>query len=277
MEMRCGNWCTESISIHFLHRMRLVLYLSVAALLDNVGFFMGGLYTDGHLCNFEALWLTLFEWSVLLWVCCITFNIFFNAILYKKTESYEIVYHMICWALPFIIALSPLVYKDFYGPAGAWCWIQKEFMTWRFVIWYGPLFVLITILFIMYAIIIMKMKKRASTWEGTYSPELERLKKIFEDDAKRLYGYPFVYLITSICPVLNRIQNAINPDHPVYSLWILHCLFAPLPGAINVIIFGLDQDIRSKLTWLQIKATFLARFEERTIIQEYSPFEDDTL
>jgi len=243
-------------------------------LLDDIGFFMGGPSLDGHLCNFEAFWLTMFEWSVLLWVACLTFNIFLNAIFYKKTEPYEKVYHAVCWALPFLIAVSPLIYHDFYGPAGAWCWIHKEYMVWRFAIWYGPLFVLITLLFIVHAIIIVKMKRRANVWEGTYSPELERAKQVFEDDAKRLYGYPFVYLITSICPVINRIQNAVDPDHPMYALWILHCLFSPLPGAINVIIFGLDEDIRSKLTWLQIKATFLSHFQERTTIQEYSPFED---
>lgn len=254
---------------------RLVLYLSIATLLDNIGFFMGGLYTDGHLCNFEAFWITYFEWVVLLWVCCITFNIFFNAILYYKTETYERVYHVICWVLPLVIAVLPLAFHDFYGPAGAWCWIQKEYMAWRFGIWYGPLFLIITLLFITYTVIIIIVKRRVRIWEGTYSPELERTKQILKEDVKPLRMYPFVYLLTSIFPVVNRIQNASDPDNPIYSLWILHCILSPLPGALNAVIFGMDQDIKSRLTWIQIKATFLSRLEGKIEIQEYQTHEDE--
>lgn len=58
-----------------------------------------------------------FDWSVLLWVCCITFNLGVNVLRRKPGVQYEKYYHVIAWILPFGIALVPLL-MGAYGPAG---------------------------------------------------------------------------------------------------------------------------------------------------------------
>lgn len=42
--------------------------------------------------------------------------------------------------------------------------------------------------------------------------------------------YPAIYLIASLFAVINRVQNAADPDHPVFALYLLQSLFSPMQG-----------------------------------------------
>ncbi|CAH1780902.1 unnamed protein product [Owenia fusiformis] len=248
---------------------RLILYLSVAAFFDSVAYLMGELHPDGPLCDFQAWWLTYFDWSVLLWVCCITFNLYMNAIRSVITEKYEWVYHVLSWGFPLIMSCLPFI-NDHYGPAGAWCWIKGDDngVKWRFGIWYGPLFLIIALLFFVYIYIIVMVNRRVKTWEGTYDPDTERSKQLLKEDIKPLKGYPFVYLAVSLFPLIDRIQNAFNPE-PVFALMLLHVISSPLHGALNAIVFGMDKETMSKLTPSQIKVAVLNRTAGAALIREY--------
>nr|XP_006816465.1 PREDICTED: cyclic AMP receptor-like protein A-like isoform X2 [Saccoglossus kowalevskii] len=247
---------------------RLILYLSIAALCDSIAYLMGDLHPEGPLCDFQAWWLTFFDWCVLLWVSCITFNLFCNAVRQIKTDRYELIYHVICWGLSLLISLLPFI-GDHYGPAGAWCWINGENdTTWRFVIWYGPLFVIIFLMFCIYLYIIIHVNRKVKAWEGTYDPETERSKQLLKEEIKPLLVYPFIYLIISIFPLINRIQNAISHD-PIFAFVLLHALTSPLQGAINAIVYGLDKETRSRLTWTQIKVAMQTKSSDRALIREY--------
>ena len=47
--------------------------------------------------------------------------------------------------------------------------------------------------------------------------------------------------------ILYRIQNAVEPDHPVFALVLLQAITSPLVGAANAIVYGLDKSTRDKL------------------------------
>ncbi|EDO27726.1 predicted protein, partial [Nematostella vectensis] len=69
---------------------RLILFLSIAAFLNAVAMFMGVLHPKpGAQCIFQAWWLSFFDYALLLWVCCITFNLYRNAINKVRTEHFE--------------------------------------------------------------------------------------------------------------------------------------------------------------------------------------------
>nr|CAB3229681.1 cyclic AMP receptor 3-like [Phallusia mammillata] len=248
---------------------RLILYLSIAALLDTIGYLMGDMTPDGPQCDFEAWWLTYFDWTVLMWVSCLTFNLFFNVVMQRRTERFEKLYHLLCWIVPpFLLSLLPLI-GDNYGPAGAWCWIKHDSMAWRFVIWYVPLFLTILGLFVTYFYIIFFLRRKLGSWQGNYDPATERDNLQIKDDIKVLKAYPFVYLILSIFPLILRIHNAFSAEgDDVYALWILTALTAPLQGAVNAVVFGLDPDTRSKLTWAHIQLAWASHFN-RSAIREY--------
>lgn len=49
-----------------------------------------------------------------------------------------------------------------------------------------------------------------------------------------------------------RIQNAFAPHNHVFALVVLACLSAPLHGALNALVFGMDRETLKKLTPMQI-------------------------
>jgi hypothetical protein len=49
--------------------------------------------------------------------------------------------------------------------------------------------------------------------------------------------YPAVYLAVSLFAIINRVQNASQPDHPVFALYLLHSLTSPTQG-LPALIMG---------------------------------------
>ncbi|KAK7090253.1 cyclic AMP receptor-like protein A isoform X2 [Littorina saxatilis] len=245
---------------------RLILYLSIGAFCDSIAYLMSSSIEDGPLCDFQAWWLTYFDWTVLLWVSCLTFNLYMNVIQTRTTEQWEKGYHAVCWGVPLIMSTLPFI-GDHYGPAGVWCWITED-IAWRLGIWYVPLFIIIGLLFFAYIYIFCMLRRRASSWEGTYDPDTERNHRMLKEDIKPLQFYPFVYLIVSVFPLINRINSAVNPGHDKLWMVVAASISAPLHGVLNAIVFGMDKETMQRLTPSQIKMAWVARNHQQEV-REY--------
>ncbi|XP_032230476.1 G-protein coupled receptor 1 [Nematostella vectensis] len=257
---------------------RLILFLSIAAFLNAVAMFMGVLHPKpGAQCIFQAWWLSFFDYALLLWVCCITFNLYRNAINKVRTEHFEKWYHLVSWGIPLVCSLLPFV-GDHYGPAGAWCWIadnSEDVSLWRFMIWYVPLFICILAMFATYAYIFISYRKQAKSWGGTYSAEDERNKAMMKEHVRPLMAYPCIYLATSIFPLIHRIYNA-STSTPSFPLLLLHVISTPLIGALNAVFFGIDKETLGRLNWPQMKVAFQQHSKTRKpLVREY-PVGDTT-
>lgn len=105
---------------------RLILYLSCAAALDTLPYLLGGQSGEQQsTCIFQAFWMTMLDWSVLAWVCCMTFNLYINVVHQRATDGFERYYHLVAWGVPFALAIIPLAAQQ-YGPAGAWWYVRVE-------------------------------------------------------------------------------------------------------------------------------------------------------
>ena len=135
--------------------------------------------------------------------------------------------------------------------------------------WYGPLIFTILILFLVYPYIIWKVYKLVKAADSGDLDQIKKRRMIFlKDDVKHLIAYPMVYLLVSIFPLINRIQNSISND-PVYALVILHALCSPLQSALNAIVHAMSQDVLSKLRPHQIKITIVNLFRrDRPLITD---------
>ncbi|XP_030058196.1 cyclic AMP receptor-like protein A isoform X2 [Microcaecilia unicolor] len=267
----CNNYYNQESNCCLLFDwMKMILSLTVAAFFDSIAYIMGDTRPDGPLCNFQAWWLTYFDWSALAWVCCITLNLYLNVVREMRTDKFERAYHVTAWGMPLVLSCLPL-FGDYYGPAGAWCWITDEHAAWRFAIWYIPLFILIFLMLLCYLRIVYVAKQRVLTWSGTYNPDRERNKVLQMEEIKPLKWYPFVYLAVTFFPLLNRLHNAFSPNNPVFILLLLHVISAPLHGLANAIVFGLDKETWVQLRFSSLRLAFQSRFCDNTRIKEYCP------
>ncbi|XP_072901655.1 cyclic AMP receptor-like protein A isoform X3 [Hemitrygon akajei] len=219
---------------------KMILSLTLAALFDSIAYLMGEVIPDGALCNFQAWWLTYFDWCSLAWVCCITVNLYFNLVKETRTDHLAV-------------------------------WISDEHVIWRFGIWYIPLFVLIFLMMSCYIHIFYVAKQRVLIWSGPYDPERERSKILLALEIKPLKWYPSVYLAVSLFPLINRLHNAFDPNHPVFVLTLLHVITAPLHGLANAIVFGFDRETWGQLNLTALQLAFQSRFSDTTLIMEYQP------
>ncbi|XP_029936312.1 uncharacterized protein LOC115379654 isoform X2 [Myripristis murdjan] len=68
---------------------KMILSLTVAAFFDSIAYVMGESHPEKSLCDFQAWWLTYFDWSALAWVCLITLNLYLNLVRETSTSRYE--------------------------------------------------------------------------------------------------------------------------------------------------------------------------------------------
>ena len=124
-----------------------------------------------------------------------------------------------------------------YGPAGVWCWIEDD-QGLRFGLWYGELFAAILGLLAANFYIHSTIVRRTKQWQGTFNPAIEAEKEFFKEMVQPIRLYPLVYLALSIVPAVNRIQNALDPDDPIFALYLVHALCTPLLGFANAVVFA---------------------------------------
>jgi hypothetical protein len=96
----------------------------------------------------------------------------------------------------------------------------------------------------------------AKQFQGTYNPEIESQKQFLKAQVKPLKLYPFVYLLLSIFPAFNRIQNWMSPGQPHFWLYVLHSLSSPMLGFMNAAIYASNTD---KGFWNQCNMTNVKR------------------
>ena len=149
----------------------------------------------------------------------VTFHLFYFVLFYKNLSKLEPLYVITSVLLPIIIPVIPFVTKS-YGPNGQWCWIQGrrlgyEYLTGfieQYVIWYGPLFLLL-VLESSAGFIMLAMVYYRSCNNGNINVlGSGQNKKIFKQ-LLPLVAYPITYCILSIPPLINHIYEFISPNY----------------------------------------------------------------
>lgn len=235
---------------------RLILYLGIAALFDSIPYMMGNIdNTIG--CKIQGYLMTYFDWTCVLWVCVITANMFRWVKEDISFESSESLFHLICWFIPALIAGVPFMW-DSYGHSGPWCWIkgdQKYNQMLRFLIWYGPVLLLVIILttMLIYLRVHTKIQNRAY---ANYNPEEENAKSRKWKEVRILFMYPIVFIVVSIFPLTTRIQMATSSESS-FPLVLLTSMSAPLLGTANALLYSCSEETRQQMRpafiWEEIK------------------------
>ena len=102
--------------------------------------------------------------------------------------------------------------------------------------------------------------------------EIVELQKKIESETRFLIGYPILFMVISILPLIVRIYEAYIPNEDVfyYTMYTILIIVYRLIGAIIALIFVLDPETRQKLTLMEIRAAIRRwRGKEEDAIKEY--------
>ena len=250
---------------------RLVLYLAISVALQSIAATIGRVDYNNEtsefywrFCEFSAFLLQNASWMVLLAVSSITVYIFALAVFRKRTDRSEIVYLFVTFALPLLFNWIPFI-NTTYGKAGAWCWIRGEDDLCRmhklgealqFVLWYIPLYVILSILIGLYVTILIKIQccGRNKWTGGDYTGAQKDHNRQMSRETFSLLWYPLIYFIINLFPLSLRIYGLVRSDVPVVGLvfWILTAIFYPIQGGFMAVAFTLDSDTRKRLKWKHV-------------------------
>ena len=267
---------------YLIFTQRLILYLTVGAALESlclvtqaaVYFPMTGAY-KGY-CVWSAFLNQTTNWSQLMAVCCITFDLFLTAVLNKKSRR-EWIYILAIFVFPILINWIPFI-GPAYGPAGPWCWIQtvnlemnctmyKFGVTLSVVLWLGLLYPILTVVLVTNIFILASVRYQVRTFQGKYDPDTQKRKQMMAKVIQPLLAYPIIFFFLYIFSFINRVSVMVTSE-PNMALFWLEAITTPLNGGIIALVYALDKDTRKRLRWSKLKGECLrCCFEEEEILE----------
>ncbi|MGH0151025.1 UNVERIFIED_CONTAM: hypothetical protein FKN15_023407 [Acipenser sinensis] len=279
----------------------MILCLTIAAFFDSIAYVMGDVHPDGVLCNFQAWWLTYFDWCSLAWVCLITLNLYLNLVKEMKTDRFEI-WYIPLFTLIFLMTLCyvriiyvakerVLSWSGTFNPEREWRKLSEEIKPLK---WYPSVYLMVSLF-----PLINRLHNAFNPLQPVFSLTLLHVISaplhglanafVFGLDKDTWGQLSFtsmqpgsgalqlqVAVTSSSCTLARRLamvlpvlHNAFNPLQPVFSLTLLHVISAPLHGLANAFVFGLDKDTWGQLSFTSMQLAMHSRLCDRTLIKEY--------
>ena len=178
-------------------------------------------------CKTTAFFLEYFFGIKLLFTLCLIYHLFCLAVCLKNFQKREIGYVLFSILFPLPLSFIPFIHNS-YGVSGAWCSIRSwkgdcatqkylEGIIKQFLLWYGPLFISLTLSVIAVFIILIVLAQR------TYAHKNQENECLIENQERNqnkkaikellpLLAYPVIFYILALFPLINRIYSAISPN-----------------------------------------------------------------
>ena len=233
---------------HFTYR--LATYQVLSSMMFSVGIILQLIFTKykkgtfaRYMCEFVGFSIEYFMWVKLLFTICLILHFFFLAVFLKNLMKLELLYVFVSILTPIFFVWIPFIHHS-YGMAGAWCWIRdwkddcarkdyREGIIEQFLLWYGPLFLSLTVSIMVVVFILFVLVRRAystskiSTEAGpllytTVQSKIRHNRKALKQ-LLPLLAYPVIFYMLALLPLVNRIYDAISPNAN-YFLALGHCL-----------------------------------------------------
>ncbi|KAL4938454.1 hypothetical protein BDV06DRAFT_231870 [Aspergillus oleicola] len=230
---------------------------------------------ESGLCRFQAFSLQMFPVADVLWTLAMTWDVVLVVLYHYEPEALrklEKIYLAIITTLTFIPALVFLFIGSddkgsLYGSVTFWCSISPNWVLFRIIFYYGPIWFLIVVVFVLYIVIaheifklrheLMLTRNECLVLSSTASPSNESVERTARDDSKasnipiihhqssltlrKFLLMPVLFflalLTTWVTPTINRIYAFRHPGKEPYGLMVGVAALGSLRGFWNGIIF----------------------------------------
>eukprot|EP00939_MAST-03C_sp_MAST-3C-sp1_P002490 g2490.t1 len=227
---------------------RLIALMSVSDIFSSISRFVNvssDADEDGNGCDVstacyvQAGMSQYFETSGFFWVLCISVHIYYLLHVVKGAPTSRqrcrmfAAYNAVSWGLPLLL-LAVAIATGVLGDAGQWCWISKDHQWARISLYYIFMVGVAAINMVIYVTLTRVFRGRQGFFEN-HNPLAFRL---------RLYLLAFV--ATHFFSIINRLQNIIDPDKPIFLLYLLQSIFEPLNGLWNAGVYGMNHVVMTE-------------------------------
>ncbi|KAG5185120.1 hypothetical protein JKP88DRAFT_268431 [Tribonema minus] len=229
----------------------LVLMMAIADIGSDITYWMGNPEDGSPLCMVQAMMQNFCQLSVMLWTSCMAYTLLSVAVHEKVTEPAEqkrmlIIYHCYVWGVAGTLMLLPLT-TDAYGSTGSWCWITVDQVGWRYGAFYGILWLIIAGEIVAYVQVYRRVHQMVARMEAAGAQQgssVRRRQARVRRFLRSLAMYPAILIFCWTTPSINRIQNIIDPDNPIYPLLLTQVITVRLQGLLNAIAYGFTDAVQ---------------------------------
>ncbi|CAM9883270.1 unnamed protein product [Ectocarpus sp. 6 AP-2014] len=238
----------------------LVLFLAISDVGADITYFMGNPEDNRAACVAQGALQQFFQMAQILWavaIACVLRDVTVNLRMYHPHEQSALMrrFHVAVWGSALLSTLLPFT-TDSYGSTGSWCWIETNpgsdvdvGTMWRYLVLYCPLWAAIVFNIKVYVRIFSVVRRFSTEIAGDASavgPSAEQQTRMTKF-SKRLVWYPAVLIASWTFATINRIQNAVDPDHPVFGLFLLHTSLVAFQGFFNALVYGSTDAVKASV------------------------------
>ena len=249
-------------------QQRLILYLSLTALLYSLTAALVNLPNFTKATEDYCKWIGFIsqyaQWSLLLAVAIITFDITLRVIIKCSTRRLEIIYILFIAIFPATFNWIPLLsVYNLYGPSGIWCWIRVSTLNntghcvinetgfiFQFSLWYTPLLIIMSLISLTYITIIVILRKKRRQLNRNNIEEIGTIQRQVNQGLV-FVAYTIIFMTVYLIPLAHRVIEYMHK--PIMSLWYVDAIITPLLGGFTAIVFALDPKTRKTLNWRNIR------------------------
>mmetsp|Transcript_2135 Transcript_2135/g.7623 ORF Transcript_2135/g.7623 Transcript_2135/m.7623 type:complete len:362 (-) Transcript_2135:29-1114(-) len=228
---------------------KLVLWLSFSDALSGMSTLIGSPADGSAICYIQAYITQFFAIASFAWTTCIAFTLYFTVIMHRAdVADYYYHFHAYVWGLSFVLVPIPQIFDD-YGDSGYWCWIRNNTLSGkllRLVCFYVPLWAAIVFNGVTYFRVVrqLNLTLRLVPRSGIQASEFKAV--------TRLGLYPLILIACWLFPTVNRVQNFIKPDNPLFVLYCLSVVTSCMQGLCNSMAYGLNITVQKN--WRELLA-----------------------
>mmetsp|Transcript_31114 Transcript_31114/g.40056 ORF Transcript_31114/g.40056 Transcript_31114/m.40056 type:complete len:328 (+) Transcript_31114:108-1091(+) len=224
--------------------LQLVVWLSVSDFGGNITDLLGNPANGSALCYAQGWLKQFFRCAEVTWTTVISYTLY-QTIMHQERSTDRQMWplHLYAWGVPFLFSVIPS-FTNNYGQAGPWCWITETNVqeldagtAYRFFLFYIPTWIAIGYNIVVYFKVIRTVK---CLYVGAQTAQSKKLLNLCD----RLKMYPLIMVICWSFATINRIQNTIEPQNPMFVLFFLHSMLISLQGLFNAVAYGLTPTVR---------------------------------
>lgn len=154
---------------------------------------------------------------------------------FQDIEKYNKVF-FVCIILASTCATVPVFAFHVWGRVNYWCWVSKDYLMFRILIFYGPLWIEnISNVFLYYRVV-------------------DKLKdENFE--IYRLRFYPLILVVCYLPATLTRVLEAFDVDVPLFLI-LLTGFCDGILGLVNCMAYGLTKHVKNHVRKLMVKRKY---------------------
>jgi len=230
-----------------------IFYYAIATFLTSIGSTVG-IPRDGSIaCWFEGIVTNIFTLSSIAWILVINYAMY--SILCNKQFIISYRIHLLCWTLPIIVTLLPLINTRYGTSDNNWCFLVEKVDTpsWAIAFWVWISFYAWT-----WSIIVIDIVIYIIGYRIIYTQLSELNRSYFIPIITKLQYYPLIIIICWTLSTLTDVLEYVGYVNMVSN--IMPCT----QGLLSTFVFWYTLNVRSY--WV----SYITRGESQTSVKRMS-------